>query len=117
MKTLFTVLSLLSFLLLPHAQAQVSTITLAGSEVYIADPYGIVLDVTRYPAGSCDLTCTIVNYSFCQNQVQGCLEGWMEVPNSAFKGNVGTSWTNGSQLSLSATITSGARETILVAMG
>jgi hypothetical protein len=31
----------------------------------------------------------------------------MEVPNSAFKGNVGTSWTNGAQLSLSATITSG----------
>jgi hypothetical protein len=38
MKTLFTVLSLLSFLLLPHAQAQVSTITLAAAKPLLPIP-------------------------------------------------------------------------------
>jgi hypothetical protein len=109
MKTLFTVLSLLSFLLLPHAQAQVSTITLAGGETYTTtptDPYEILYVVTRYPKGSCDLTCTIVNYSFCENQVAGCLEGWTEVPNSTFRGAVGTSWTNNAILTLNAQLIS-----------
>jgi hypothetical protein len=41
---------------------------------------------------SCDLTCTVISYSFCANETPGCLEGYAEVPNSAFKGSVGSNY-------------------------
>jgi len=57
----------------------------------------------------CDLTCTVVNYSFCVEQTPGCLEGTMEVPDSAFKGRVGAKYTQQNDaLVLNATITSGS---------
>ena len=59
--------------------------------------------------GMCDLTCTFINYSFCVDEVPGCLEGFMEVSNPAFKGNVGAGYTNGAVLTLNATITSGSQ--------
>jgi hypothetical protein len=58
----------------------------------------------------CDLTCTVVNYSFCLNQTPGCLEGFMEVPQSAFKGLVGANYMQQNDvLTLNATITSGSQ--------
>jgi hypothetical protein len=56
----------------------------------------------------CDLTCTTVSYSFCIDEIPGCVEGFMEVAQSDFKGNVGASYTNGAVLTLAATITSGS---------
>jgi hypothetical protein len=100
-------LSLLAFLLVPPAgfvlfaqqtaQAQTATISVAGAE---NDPMLVI--VTRYSSGTCDLTCVLVDYSFCQEQTPGCLSGWAEIPNDKWKGNVGTSWTSGSVVTIGA---------------
>ena len=99
MKRLIIVLALLS---LPGF-AQTLTTTIAAGETYLADPYDITVTVTRYPVGQCGLTCTVVVYTFCKNQVPGCLEGWTEVPNSTFKGGVGSNWTNNAVMTLADT--------------
>jgi len=57
-------------------------------------------------AGYCNITCTSFGYSFCLDETPGCLEGWMDTPDSAFKGNIGPSFTNESVLTLQATISS-----------
>jgi hypothetical protein len=79
------------------AQAQTATISVAGAE---NDPMLVI--VTRYSSGTCDLTCVLVDYSFCQEQTPGCLSGWAEIPNDKWKGNVGTSWTSGSVVTIGA---------------
>jgi hypothetical protein len=57
----------------------------------------------------CDLTCTVVNYSFCLDETPGCLEGYMEVAQSDFKGSVGASYTQQNDvLTLNAAMISGS---------
>jgi hypothetical protein len=56
----------------------------------------------------CFITCTGLTYSFCVDETPGCLEGTMMIPDSAFKGNVGASYTNGAVLTVNATVTSGS---------
>jgi len=55
----------------------------------------------------CDLTCTYVSYSFCVNEIPGCLEGTMEIAGAGFKGNVGTGYLAANVLTLNTTIISG----------
>jgi hypothetical protein len=88
MKLAISVLLLLAGTCFP----QTLTTTIASAETYLANPYDMLVIVTRYPPGQCDLTCTTVSYTFCKNEVPGCQEGWYEIPDRFFTGDVGPNW-------------------------
>lgn len=93
-------------LLFAAAQAQTTTTITQSDASAVFDSITSSVGVS-YSSQFCDLTCTTVNYTFCIQETPGCLEGYMEVADTAFKGYVGTSYTASNTVVLNATITSG----------
>jgi hypothetical protein len=77
---------------------------LVGTSDVQSNPAGVVVE---RDLNFCDLTCTTISYTFCGDETPGCLEGFMEVPNSAFTGNITLSYTAANTLKVNSSITSG----------
>jgi hypothetical protein len=108
MKRTPTIIAAVTLWLCPFGFATTkTTVTSTSATIQFgisATDTSVIISVSKVTPPGCDLSCTYVNYSFCVIENPGCLEGFTEVPASAFKGNVGTGFGTANTLTLTATM-------------